>query len=130
MEAKSKSATLKKPEVSKTEKAVLEKFEDLKVDPSKKSTESEPKIDPETAKNIESDIELISKLEFYCAGPKFTEPINKFISEHANNFSEIDEETGYPVEYFLLYKEYTKLIDSLLESIFNISIRKRFCERK
>ncbi len=88
----------------------------LAVEESKAATAPEEKMDPETEKRIESDIELISKLEYYCAGHKFTEPINKFIQENAHHFQEIDESKGYPHEYYVLYTNYIKLIDELLEN--------------
>ena len=118
MEAKSKKAPAKptapKAEVKK-ESSKAARAEEAKADP--KTAEPEEKVDAETAKLIASDIGLISKLENYCSEAKFTQPINDFIAEHAERFQEIEEEKGYPHEYYVLYTNYIKLIDDMLESI-------------
>ena len=95
--------------------------------------------DPEQTKQFEADIEfvpgfnpfrLISKLEYFCAGFKFTEPINKFISDHAVHFDVVEEEKGHPHEYYILYTQYMKLIDGLLEGSNIVTYRHRVCEGK
>ena len=64
---------------------------------------------------------MIAKLETYCSSPYFTEPMQKFCQENCVKFTV--KEGEYPLEYQSVYVNYTKLIDTLLESTYII----RFC---
>ena len=60
----------------------------------------------------------MSQLEDYCTSPDFVLPLQTYISKTALKLQEIPPGTEHPHEYYQCFLEYTKLIDSLFESIF------------